>query len=324
MSSGKAGRVSVVGAGTMGSGIAQTFAQGGYDVALVDESPEFLDRCVARIRSNLDLFAEYNLLREEPGETLARISTHLAEGLGDATDGTQLVVESISENLHAKRALFTRLDALPQNVLLGSNTSSLTISAITKGMRTAERVVGTHYFNPAHIIPAVEIHRGERTSDKAVMSVREILERTGKKSIMVCKEVTGFVINRLTGALEREIDYLLDEGVVSPQDLDVAVKSSLGFRLACLGPMEAEDMIGLDIAARASRNIFKVLSNASESSPELAEKIKRGELGIKTGKGWYDYSGRDTEDVLAERNRRLLDQLALFSREHGLDEGTST
>jgi 3-hydroxyacyl-CoA dehydrogenase len=137
---------------------------------------------------------------------------------------------------------------------------------------------------------------------------------------MVQKEVPGFVINRLTGALEREVDFLLDEGVVSPEDLDKAVKASLGFRLACLGPMEAEDMIGLDVAARVSSNLFKVLSNATEPSPDLVEKVARGELGIKSGCGWYDYSGSSQATVLAERNTRLLHQLALFQHKNS-DEG---
>ena len=137
--------------------------------------------------------------------------------------------------------------------------------------------------------------------------------RVGKKPILVRKEIPGFIVNRLTGAMEREIDYLLDEGIVTPEDLDTAVKASYGFRLACLGPMEAEDMIGLDTVARASGNIFKVLSNKTEPSPLLLEKVDRGELGIKSGKGWYDYTGKTREEISDKINKRLLRQLALFN-----------
>ena len=125
-------------------------------------------------------------------------------------------------------------------------------------------------------------------------------------------ERPGFIVNRLMGALEREIDYLLDEGIATPEDLDIAVKSSTGFRFACLGPMELEDMIGLDIAATVSGRVFKGLSNATEPSPMLLEKVEKGELGIKAGKGWYDYSGKTREEVLKEKNGKLLPQLKLF------------
>jgi len=124
--------------------------------------------------------------------------------------------------------------------------------------------------------------------------------------------VPGFIINRLTGALEREVDFLLDNGVVTPEDLDAAVKASFGFRLACLGPMEAEDFIGLDTAYRVSNNVYKGLSNAELASPGLKEKVDKGELGVKSGKGWYDYSNIPIEDVFAERDKKLIAQLALY------------
>ena len=137
--------------------------------------------------------------------------------------------------------------------------------------------------------------------------------RVGKKPVMVRKEVPGFIVNRLTGALEREIDYLLDEGIVTPEDLDTALKGSIGFRLACLGPMEIEDMIGLDTAMRVSSRVFKVLSNATEPSVKLVEKVNKGELGIKTGKGWYDYTGKTITEINDERNRKLLQELAAYN-----------
>ena len=198
-------------------------------------------------------------------------------------------------------------------MIIASNTSSLTVTNMAADMRTPERLIGLHYFNPAHIIPAVEIHRGDRTDQAAVDVTMALMNRVGKKPVLVRKEVPGFIINRLTGAMEREIDYLLDEGIVTPEDLDIAVKASYGFRLACLGPMEAEDMIGLDTSARASGNIFPKLSNATDPSPGILEKVERGELGIKSGKGWYDYSGRTRESVLDANNRRLLRQLKLFT-----------
>ncbi|MCG8506692.1 MAG: 3-hydroxyacyl-CoA dehydrogenase NAD-binding domain-containing protein [Sphingomonadales bacterium] len=307
--------VAVIGSGIMGEGIAQSFAEAGLKARLIDIDQTALDRSVAQISANLEMSAAFGLLNEAPPAIAARLEPVLSDDAGHAADGCDFVVEAAPEDLALKRDLFARLDTLPAHVILASNTSSLTVSAIAAGMERPERVVGVHYFNPAHIIPAVEIHRGEATGDDVVAATRALLARTGKIPVLVKKEVPGFIINRLTGALEREVDYLLDEGIVAPEDLDAAVKASLGFRLACLGPMEAEDFIGLDTAARASGNLFKVLSNAQEPSPGLLQKLERGELGIKSGKGWYDYTGRSREAVLAERDARLLRQLALFRAE---------
>ena len=306
--------VVVIGAGIMGVGIAQNFAQSGLSVRLVDQEKDVLDRALSKIDANLKLFLEYDLLREEPSSIKSRIRPFPANEINDAIRDCEFVVEAVPEVLQIKKALFERLDALSQDVILASNTSSFTISNIAEGMHTPNRVVGLHYFNPAHIIPAVEIHRGEHTSDDAVHVTRELMIRVGKKPVIVQKAVPGFIINRLTGAMEREIDYLIDEGIVTPEDLDTAVKASYGFRLACLGPMEAEDMIGLDTSARVSERVFKVLSNRTEPSPKLLEKVERGELGIKSGKGWYDYTGRSSEDVGNRINRRLLEQLILFRK----------
>ncbi len=306
-------KVVVVGAGTMGEGIAQNFSQAGLSVQLIDLDQRILDRCLAQIEANLRLFLEFDLLHEEPSSIMSRIKPVLSRHLGQAIKDCDFVTEAIPEVLDLKRDLFAQLDSCRQDIILSSNTSSLTISAIAEGMRTPGRVIGLHYFNPAHIMPLVEIHRGQDTEDEVVEVARELMMRVGKKPVLVRKEIPGLIVNRLTGAMEREIDYLLDEGIVTPEDLDTAVKASYGFRLACLGPMEAEDMIGLDIAARASGNIFKVLSNKTEPSPLLLEKVDKGELGIKSGKGWYDYTGKTREEISDKINRRLLGQLALFN-----------
>lgn len=305
--------VVVVGAGIMGQGIAQNFAQAGLQVRVVDLEAGALEHSRAQIALNIEAFQDFDLL-SEPGEAiLARIRFELAAKLPTVVDGSDFIVEALPEILQLKRDLFSQLDELPRQVILASNTSSMTISDLAKGMRSPERLIGVHYFNPAHIIPAVEIHRGSETADNTIDITMALLKHVGKKPVLVRKEVPGFIINRLTGAMEREIDYLLDEGIVSPEDLDTAVKASYGFRLACLGPMEAEDMIGLDTAARVSGNLFPTLSNATVPSPHLLAKVERGELGIKSGKGWYDYPQGKRDNILDSNNRRLLSQLKLFN-----------
>lgn len=306
------GRVLVVGTGTMGEGIAQTFAQNGFEVRLVARRREPLERCLAQIPLNLKQFAEFGLLEEPVEKVLARIEGLETTDMNRAVAGCDYVVETIREVLDDKRALLAALQAAAPEVVIGSNTGSFTIDSLTDGLPRPDKVIGIHYFNPAHIIPLVEIHRGTATSDETYEYTENLLRASGKRTVLVRKEVPGFIINRITGAIEREIDYLLDEGIVTPEDLDVAITSSIGFRFACLGPMEVEDMIGLDIAMVVSSRVFKGLSNATEPSPLLVEKVEKGELGIKAGRGWYDYSGKTRAEVLEEKNRRLLRQLKLF------------
>lgn len=303
--------VAVVGFGTMGIGIAQNFAEGGLRVHVIDRDDAALTRGMDVMTSALAL-AEAEGLIPDADVVHARVTGFDWDSFDAALDGVQMVVETVPEVLDIKKDVFARLDRLPADVLIGSNTSSFTVSQMTADMDSAARVVGLHYFNPAHLIPAVEIHHGERTSDAAIDAVIGVMRAMGKVPVRVRKEIPGFIINRLTGALEREIDLLLDQGVVSPEDLDEAVKASLGFRLACIGPMEAEDFIGLDTAYRVSNNVFKGLSNATKASGGLGEKVERGELGVKSGKGWYDYSDRSNTEVFATRDRKLMGQLALY------------
>ena len=309
-------QVAVIGAGNMGEGIVQSFAQAGKNVRVLARTRETLERCGQQIDTNLKLFAEFQLLEESIEVVKARITYMPMAALMDAIKGCQFIVETIPEVLAEKKQLFGKLDGCDKDVILASNTSSITITALTEGMKTAYRVVGTHYFNPAHIMPLVEIHRGKYTSDEVVHTTRELMLQVGKKAVLVRKEIPGFIVNRIQGAIFREISYLLDEGVATPEDIDMAAKAMYGFRLSCVGPMEADDMIGLDTSARVSANLFKTLSNRTEPSTALLDKVSRGELGIKTGSGWYDYRGRTRTQVLDEINRRLLKQLVLFKAQN--------
>jgi 3-hydroxybutyryl-CoA dehydrogenase len=305
-------KVLIVGAGTMGEGIAQSFAQHGMRVRLVDVKDEVVDRALGQVGQNVEQFREFGLITEPAGRVMERVDGLVTGDMAAAVDGCTYVIEAVPENLDLKRDLLTRLQAAAPDLVIGSNTGSFTMDTLAEGLPRPDNLIGIHYFNPAHIIPLVEVHRGTECSDAAYATTIRLLEASGKKTVLVRVERPGFIVNRLMGALEREIDYLLDEGIVTPEDLDVAVKSSTGFRFACLGPMELEDMIGLDIAATVSGRVFKGLSNATEPSPMLLEKVEKGELGIKSGRGWYDYTGRTREEVLKEKNARLLPQLKLF------------
>ncbi len=307
--------VAVIGAGTMGEGISQCFAEVGIAVQLCDVSNKALDRCRSQIAANLKLAGEYGLGVHSEDSTLALIRTVCSGDPASAIENADVIVETVPEIPDLKRSIFSSLDRQPDDILLCSNTSSMTMSGITDGMQTAFRTVGVHFFNPAHIIPAVEVHRGKHTGDDAVARISALLRRVRKTPLEIGAELPGFAINRLTGALSREIANLLDEGVVKPKELDEAVRASLGFRLAWVGPMEGADFIGLDTDARVSSAVFGTLSNRTEPSQALIEKVEQGHLGVKSGKGWYDYSNQSREELLERRNRRLLQQLAAWRKE---------
>ena len=304
--------VLVIGAGVMGEGIAQSFAEAKIDVCLVDLNADALDRCARQIHQNLKLSEAYGVIEEPVDDVAQRIQAIKADALPRMLETCDMAIETVPEVLDAKRSVFATLDDAPPEVLLASNTSSFTVSQLTEGLKTPERVVGLHYFNPAHLIPAVEVHSAPNTSPEAIAIASDIMRRTGKVPVIVRKEIPGFIINRLTGALSREIDHLLDEGVVHPEDLDAAIKASLGFRLAQVGPLEAKDFIGLDTDVRVSKNVFPQLSDRLEPSKLAQSRVDDGHLGVKTGRGIFNYGEQSREDVLNARNRKLLEQRKLF------------
>lgn len=312
MSANKAEKILVVGTGTMGEGIAQTFAQNGFQVRLVARREEPLTRAMGQIKQNVKQFIEFDLIHEAVDTVVSRIEPLVTTDMAKAVEGCSYVVETIRENIDDKRALIAGIQAVNPNVLIGSNTGSMTVDSLAESMPNPATIIGIHYFNPAHIIPLVEVHRGSKTSDAAYELTERMMKESGKKTALVRKEMPGFIVNRVMGAITRECAFILDEGICTPEDLNTAIKSSTGFRFACLGPMEVDDMIGLDICATVSGRVFPGLSNATGPSRLVVEKVEKGDLGIKSGKGWYDYSGKTREEVLAEKNLALIKQLKLF------------
>ena len=311
-------RVLVIGAGTMGEGIALHFAQAGLEVCLADKDPAMLERCRVQIPINLETLQEFSLLEETPARVMERLTyktlNDMTELAGLAADA-DFVVEAVSENLELKQNLFSILSETQSDLIMASNTSSLTISDIASNLKNPGNVVGLHYFYPAHIVPLVEVHGGENTRPEAIDLTIELAKRIGKRPIRVLKEMPGLIVNRIQAAYNREITYLLEQGAASAEDLDMAAKASYGFRLSCLGPLQIHDLNGLDIILKAGGKTRKTLFNGVESSPLLVKKVEAGELGVKTGKGWHDYSGRAREEVQDECNRKLLRQLVTFNEQ---------
>lgn len=308
-------RVLVIGAGAMGESIAQQFAQAGMKVFLADIDEAVLDRAGRQIATNLAQLGKFGLLSEAPDAIQSRIASHHIGSLDEISgfaEQADFVIEVVPEKIELKRRVFSVLDAFDKDRILASNTSTLSITDISDGMSSPERVVGVHFFYPAHIVPLVEIHGGSRTSEETIQSAKELMHRIDKQPIVIRKVMPGFIVNRMQAAFNREVIHMLEQGVATAEELDMAAMACFGFRLACLGPLEIHDLNGLDVVFNSWRQTRPSLCNDTEPSVSVKEKVEKGELGAKTGKGWYDYHGRSREEILFESNEKLLHQLALF------------
>jgi 3-hydroxybutyryl-CoA dehydrogenase len=268
--------VAVVGAGTMGAGIARVFAEAGASV-----------RLCARRQSSLES------ARGRLGETAAQV--RLTTSADDALDGAELVIETIVEEAEPKRALLARAEELtPPEAILTTNTSSLPLRELAKGLRRPERFAGLHWLNPPELVELVEVVGGERTASETLETLAGWMEELGKAPVVVRRDVPGFVVNRLQYALLREAYALVDAGVCTFADVDRAVTHGLGARWAAIGPFETMELAGLDVHAAVAANLWPELSNDSEPSPSLAEALERG--SIRT---------IDAESAVARRDRVL-------------------
>jgi 3-hydroxybutyryl-CoA dehydrogenase len=305
-------RVAVIGAGIMGHGFAQIFAQKGYSVFLYDIDEKILRSALSRIGANLDTFIEHGMIRsKEKKPTLERITTttNLEEAVGQA----DFVLEAVPEIMDLKKETFAKLDRLaPPHAILASNTSGLSITQIGSVTQRPEKTVIVHGVNPPHIIPVIEIVRGEKTSEETAELCYRLLLKIGKTPVRVLKEVPGFLFNRLQLALYREALYCLETGVAAIEDIDNVVKAGYGFRSANLGPLETSDFGGLDTFCRVAEHLFPHLSDAKSPPPVLEKLVQAGKLGVKTGEGFYSYPPAVSKKKIKQRDQRLLEQLKLY------------
>lgn len=281
-------RIAVVGAGTMGAGIAGVFAAAGYDVALYSRSTGTLERA----REELD---------RRIGERAAGVL--LTTELPEALDRASLVSENVLEDLGLKRTIFADFERwAPADAVLTTNTSSVPITAIAEGLSEPGRVVGLHWFNPPAVMPLVEIVRGERTDDATVDAVRAICAAIQREVIEVRRDVPGFVVNRLQYAMLREAIALVEEGVASMADVDRAVATTLAPRWSASGPLELMDLAGLDTVEKVAGILLPELS-ARTSVPDLVtDRVAAGALGTKAGRGFYDWTPERIAETVAARD----------------------
>ena len=299
-------KVAVVGAGTMGHGIAQVFAQAGCLVKLIDVNEQVLKEAFTRIKANLEFFVEANVLSlQDSVDALARIeaSTDIEGGVGDA----EFVTEAVPEEIKLKQQIFRKMDRdTSSHTILASNTSGLSVSEIASATEHPERVIGTNWWNPPQLIPLVEMMKGEKTSEETVQRTKEVLVKVGKMPILILKPVPGFVGNRLQIALFREALSLLENGVASAEDIDTAMSYGPGFRYPVLGPFRVADFGGLDVFYHLIGDLYKDLDCSKEPQKVLAKLVKEGKLGLKSGRGFYTYGDKSVNEVLRSRDRKLL------------------
>lgn len=269
----------------MGQGIAQSFAQAGFWVRLVDVREAALERAIAQIDANLRLFQEYGLLEEDPSVIKARIYLTATEDYAREAAICDYIVESVPEVFELKRKIFAQLDACEPRIIIASNTSRYTVASMTEGCATAQRMIGVHYFNPAHIIPLVEIHYGPLTDEGVIAATKALMIRTGKSPVIVKKDVFGLIGIRIQLAMAREIESLLAQDVASPEDIDTVARAACGLHHACIGNLESYDMAGLEATAAVERRIFKELSNGAEPASIPTKRVDHGEPGSNQGRG---------------------------------------
>lgn len=283
--------MAVVGAGTMGHGIAQVAAMAGFDTFLTDSRKEALETAIRRIEANLNGGIQRGKLTPETkAEALSRIA--LRESLAEAVDPADLVIEAIVEDLGAKRSLFAELDRLASpSAVLATNTSSLSVAEIAAATGRPERVLGMHFFNPVHLMKLVEIVRHDGTDPSVLELVRQVAVRMGKEPIVV-RDSPGFASSRLGVVLGLEAMRMLEQGVASAEDIDKAME--LGYNHP-MGPLKLSDLVGLDVRLAIAEYLFAKLGEPHYRPPEiLRAKVRAGELGKKSGKGFYEWPKEKT------------------------------
>lgn len=289
----------------MGPGLAEAFAQAGFHVTGYDVNPEAVAHCRKVIDAILETMGELELISSQDAETtIANID--YTDSLEAAVCAAQIVVEAIGENREAKRDVFAQIDRYaPAGCLIWSNTSSLNIYELTPESRAGDTIIA-HWFAPPHIIPLVEVVKGPRTSSATLEATLETLKQLKKTPIVLEKYIPGFVINRIQRIIGREVLFLLDGGYISQEDLDLAAKASIAPRMMILGLVQRYDFTGLDLSARNLLDESFFDPPIDNKPTALYSKIERGDLGVKTGRGFYDYGGREMTEVLKERDRHLL------------------
>ena len=293
--------VVVVGAGVMGHSIAQVFAQAGIEVGLVDLSDDILAHGMRLVENNLNTLAALDKLHDSDiPAILNRI--HPSTDLASAAAGVIFALEAVVEVPDVKKKIFSDLEeACPEDAILASNTSGLDIFDIVQ-IGKPNRMVVTHWFAPPHIIPLVEVVPGPNTSPDVITFTADLMKKLGKRPVVMREFVRSFIVNRIQNNISLAVQELLQNGWATPEEIDIAVKTSLGIRLPVVGVVQTMDFTGLDL-------IYQMMQNVGWRNELIEERVKNGHLGAKTSKGIYDYGERSEEEILRKRDESYITML---------------
>ena len=299
-------KIAIIGSGVMGSGIAQSFAVSASYVTINDIKEELLNHAQNRISENLSLLMEEGALtgREKQG-ALANITYSV--DLEGAVRDADFIIEAIPEVIELKLNLYQQLEEIIKpDAIVASNTSTFPITQLMEKASFAERMVITHFFNPGHLVPLVEIVQHDETKPEIVKTTMDLMRKIGKSPILLKKEIAGFIANRLQTALMREAFYLLKEGVADAGDIDTAITAGPGFRWAFTGPIEIADFGGLDTWQRVFDNVSPVLDQSKEAPDLIRDLVAEGKLGTKSGEGIFTYEESTVSQKINERDRNFI------------------
>ncbi len=290
--------IAVLGAGTMGLCVAQFFAMNGHKVNLYNRTYANLEKALVQIKNNLQTLVSINQIDEQSIPSIMA-NIHGSSDLKAAVEHADFIIENVAEKEEIKKQIFAQIDEIcDEDVIFSSDTSTMNIYDFLE-ISHPERLIITHFFNPAYVMPLVEIVRGPQTSDDTVAVAKELLESCGKKTAVINKAIPGFILNRITLAVFREASYIAGNGWATPEDIDKAIVSTFGPRYTFEGPFALSDFAGLDIYERLATLLPPVLCSDKECPSILREKTEKGLLGVKSGEGFYKY-----EDIAnAHKNR---------------------
>jgi 3-hydroxybutyryl-CoA dehydrogenase len=289
-------KTAVIGAGIMGRGIALVYALNGCRVSLYDINQQALHMARKHIDNDLELLVAEGLISAVASQSAQKniiITGSLDMAVGDA----EFITEAVPEQLPLKHQVFARLESLaPSTAIIASNTSTLPLSELTRGLIRPERLLITHFFNPAHLVPLVEVVKSEKAPAEIITTTLELLRQIGKVPVVLKKDIPGFIANRLQAAILREALHLVASGVADMHDVDTVVTVGPGFRWSVIGPLETADFGGLDTWQSVMGNLAPELDCTRTAPAVLTEMNRQGHLGVKTGQGFYSYL---SEDVVA-------------------------
>lgn len=305
-------KIAVIGAGTMGHGIAQTYAANGYETVCIATRESSLEKAKVLVAANVKSMLEKDFITQEQADaTFANMSyTTDMSSIADV----DMVVEAVPEDPEKKVKIFAQLSAIVRpDCVLASTTSAMNIYKIAEaaGVKNPERVIITHWCNPPHILPLVEIVAGPNAAPEFIAEIRAQLEAMGKSPVVLKQYIPGFIINRLNLALMRECSYMVEQGWISAEDVDTAYCCNQGMKSPFEGPLEMMDYIGWDVGYGAGQLLYPAISSSVEPSKLALSMIQQGRLGVKAGKGLKDYTGREPAEIQSTHNEKVLEVVKL-------------